>query len=234
MTPLALNPLSPRETSRIAQARLGVDRLPDELSNLISRKAEGNALFAEEIVSFLVERSVVTRGGTSVTFDRTAAATNAIPQSIQSILASRVDRLPSEERLLLQTAAVIGRRFDPNLVLALIDEPQHAQHRLIRSAWRSRISFAATNDRATIVFKHILLREAIYDRVLSGPRAAIHLKVAEELERRSSNVLFERAESLAHHFAAGGNATKALHYTSDGGAQEPERLRDRRSRGLFS
>ena len=212
VTPLALNPLSPRETSRIAQARLGVDRLPDELSNLISRRAEGNALFAEEIVSFLVERSVVTRAGTSVTFDRTAAATNAIPQSIQSILASRVDRLPSEERLLLQTAAVIGRRFDPNLVLALIDEPHS-----------SASSFAAIEVQGLIrhdersgdyVFKHILLREAIYDRVLSGPRAAIHLKVAEELERRSSNVLFERAESLAHHFAAGGNATKALHYTA--------------------
>ena len=208
--PLALNPLSPRETSRIAQARLGVDRLPDELSSLISTKAEGNALFAEEIVSFLVESGVVTRGATSVSFNPAVATTTAMPRSIESILASRVDRLPREEHLLLQTAAVIGRRFDPNLVLALNDEPN-----------RSASPFASMEGQDLIrrdeqsgdyVFKHILLREAIYDRLLSGPRLAIHLKVADELERRSSNALFERAKSLAHHFAAGGNATKAFHY----------------------
>ena len=212
VTPLALNPLSPRETSRIAQARLGVDRLPDELGNLISRRAEGNALFAEEIVSFLVERSVVTRAGTSVTFDRTAAATMLYRRASSRYWPPASIGFRSEERLLLQTAAVIGRRFDPNLVLALIDEPHS-----------SASSFAAIEVQGLIrhdersgdyVFKHILLREAIYDRVLSGPRAAIHLKVAEELKRRSSNALFERAESLAHHFAAGGNATKALHYTA--------------------
>ena len=122
VTRLALDPLSVRETSRLAQARLGVDQLPEALGALIAAKAEGNALFAEEIVSFLLERGVVTRTATGVTFDP-SAVTATLPHSIQSILASRIDQLPREARALLQTAAVIGRRFDPDLALALTEGP---------------------------------------------------------------------------------------------------------------
>jgi predicted ATPase len=69
---LALDPLSARETSRLAQARLGVDDLPPALSALIAAKAEGNALFAEEILSFLLERGVITRSARGVAFDSSA------------------------------------------------------------------------------------------------------------------------------------------------------------------
>jgi hypothetical protein len=58
----------------------------------------------------------------------------------------------------------------------------------------------------------MLLRDAIYDGLLGGQRAALHLKVAEELERRSSNALLERAEILARHFAAAENLPKAFRY----------------------
>ena len=74
---LALNPLSARETFPVAQARLGVDRLPEPLGALIADKAEGNALFAEEIVSFLVERGVVKHDAAGVTFDPAAVTGSA-------------------------------------------------------------------------------------------------------------------------------------------------------------
>ena len=211
VTRLALDPLSARDTSRIAQQRLGVDELPEALAAVIAAKAEGNPLFAEEIANFLIESSVVTRGAAGVTFDP-AAVTAALPQSVQSILASRVDQLPREARKLLQTAAVIGRRFDPHLVLALTDGRN-----------REGSSFAAMEAADLIhrdepsgdyVFKHVLLRDAIYNRLLDGPRAAMHLKVAEELERRSGNALLENAESLAHHFAAAQHAAKAFKYSA--------------------
>ena len=209
VTRLPLNPLSMRETSRVAQARLGVDRLPEALGKLIAAKAEGNALFAEEIVTYLLESGVVTRDSAGVTFDPTAV-TAALPQSIQSILASRVDQLPREARGLLQVAAVIGRRFDPHLVLAL-------------SEGRSRegSSFAALEALDLIrreeasgdyLFKHVLVRDALYDGLLSAPRAMLHSKVAEELERRSGDSPFEQAESLAYHFAADTNMEKAFKY----------------------
>jgi tetratricopeptide (TPR) repeat protein len=208
---LELGPLSARETFRVVQARLGVENLPEALGALIAEKAEGNALFAEEIVSFLVTRGVMVRNAAGVAFDR-AAVTAALPQSIHSILTARVDQMPREARNLLQTAAVIGRRFDPNLVLALTEGSN-----------LETSSFAALEAADLIhrddltgdyVFKHILVRETIYSGLLSKPLAAMHLKVARELEKRSGNALIEKAEPLAHHFVAGGDSPKAFEYLS--------------------
>jgi class 3 adenylate cyclase/tetratricopeptide (TPR) repeat protein len=208
---IALDPLSARETVRVAQARLGVSKLPEELGALIAARAEGNALFAEEIVSFLIGRGVVKQNEKGVSFDPDAVAA-ALPQSVQAILAARVDQMPREARDLLQNAAVIGRRFDPHLVLAL------TEGRSGDGAFFADLESADLLHRDELsgdyLFKHILVREAIYDRLLSAARAAMHLKVAVELEKRSGNALIERAESLAHHFVAGGDASKAFRYLS--------------------
>jgi class 3 adenylate cyclase/tetratricopeptide (TPR) repeat protein len=206
---LALDPLSARETFRLAQARLGVDQLPDALGALIAAKAEGNALFAEEIVSFLLQRGVVTRTAAGVTFDR-SAVTATLPHSVQSILASRVDQLPREARALLQTAAVIGRRFDPDFVNALIDGP--SLQGSFFAAMEAQDLIRRDEPTGDYTFKHGLLRDTIYDGLLGRQRAALHMKVGEELERRSSNSILENAETLARHFVAAGQAPKALKY----------------------
>jgi predicted ATPase len=117
---LSISPLSVHETALIAEKRLGVDKLPEPLAKLISTRAEGNALFAEEIANFWVERGIVRRAANALDFDPIAAAT-ILPESVQSLLASRIDRLAPTYRVLLQTAAVIGRRFDPDLVAVVGD-----------------------------------------------------------------------------------------------------------------
>ncbi len=206
---IALDPLSGRETSRIAQTRLGAKRLPGALDSLIMEKAEGNALFAEEIAAFLLERHFVSVHENVVEFDAEAVGV-ALPQSIYSIFAARVDRLPQEARRLLQTAAVIGRRFDPRVVLALTE----GGDRLDGYFADLEVQDFIHRDEASgaYIFKHVLLRDAIYDRLLSPQRSALHLKAAEELERRSSNALPERADTLARHFAAGQDRPKAFRY----------------------
>ena len=107
VTHLPIGPLSARETARIAEARIGVEQLPEALAKLIAAKAEGNALFAEEIASFLVERGIVRHSAAGLDFDSAAVAA-ALPESVQSLLASRVDRLAPADRTLLQTAAAVG------------------------------------------------------------------------------------------------------------------------------
>ena len=89
--------------------------MPEALARQVTEKAEGNALFAEEIVSFLAERGVLQVVGGKVEFDADAVKA-ALPASVQSLLTARVDRLAPKDRALLQAAAVIGRRFDPQLL----------------------------------------------------------------------------------------------------------------------
>ncbi|HLH49210.1 MAG TPA: AAA family ATPase, partial [Roseiarcus sp.] len=211
---LVLEPLSARETSRIAQMRLGVEQIPEALSKLIAAKAEGNALFAEEIGSFLVERGIVRRGANELDFEPTAVAA-ALPESVQALLASRVDQLAAADRAMLQAAAVVGRRFNPDLVAAVTAAES-----------RGEASFAAMEALDLIrrdpltddyLFKHALVREALYNGLLSRARAVLHRKVAEELERRGGNRLFEIAESLALHYAAAEDADKGFAYLAMAG-----------------
>ena len=127
VTKLHLEPLAAGDIKHLVQARLGVALLPDGFARLITEKAEGNALFAEEIISFLTERGVLRTNAGKVEFDAGVAA--ALPASVQSLLTARVDRLAPQDRALLQAAAVIGRRFDPRLVAAVIDT-QNVETRL--------------------------------------------------------------------------------------------------------
>ena len=112
---LRLEPLPAGDVKRLIQARLGVDALPEALARQVTEKAEGNALFAEEILSFLTERGALRIAAGKVEFDAGVVAA-ALPASVHSLLTARVDRLAPKDRRLLQAAAVIGRRFDPRIV----------------------------------------------------------------------------------------------------------------------
>ena len=108
--------------------RLGRDGLPDTLIRHVIERADGNALFAEEILSFLSQRGALRTDGASVEFDAgTMAAT--IPASLQGLLSARIDRL-ARDRALLQAAAAIGRQFDPTLLAAVAEDGAEVEARL--------------------------------------------------------------------------------------------------------
>jgi predicted ATPase len=195
VTSLTLEPLSPRETQRIVQGCLGVHELPEDLGRLVADKAEGNALFAEEIASFLLERGIVRRTA-SLQFDLQAVAA-ALPGSVQSLLTARVDRLSPDARTLLQAAAVIGRRFDAELLAFAADAANEVEPAL---ATMQALDLVRREKSGDYIFKHALVRDALYDSMLSAQRSALHLKVADEIERRRANRLIEVAEQLAHHY----------------------------------
>jgi predicted ATPase len=118
---LRLEPLPSGDIRRMAQARLGVEDLPDAVARQVTEKAEGNPLFAEEIMSFLTERGVLRIIAGKLEFDPSAVAAG-LPASMQSLLTARVDRLTPKDRAILQAASVIGRRFDPQLVATVVGE----------------------------------------------------------------------------------------------------------------
>ena len=215
VTGLGLEPLSASDIRQLIQARLEVEVLPEALAHLVMERSEGNPLFAEEIVSFLTERGVLRAGERKVEFDHDAVAT-ALPVSVQSLLTARVDRLALQARPLLQAAAVIGRRFDSRL-LAAVDGGSDVEFRL--AAMQALDLVHPDGKLGDYSFKHALVRDALYQSLLTGPRTVLHLKIAEEIERNHKNHLAEVAESLAHHYCRTDRVGKAFSYLALAGAK---------------
>ena len=215
-TTLRLEPLPAGDIRRLAETRLGVDALPEPLARQLTEKAEGNALFAEEILSFLAERGVLRVAAGKVEFDAGAVAA-ALPASVQSLLTARVDRLAPEDRVLLQAAAVIGRRFDPQLLVVTTEFAGDLDARLAAMQALDLVHPEGKSD--DYCFKHALVRDALYQSLLTAARAVLHLKIAEEIERRSGNRLGEVVETLAHHYSRTDRADKAFAYLAMAGAK---------------
>ena len=198
------------------QARLGVDALPEALARQVTEKAEGNPLFAEEIVSFLTERGMLRGTAGRVEFDTNAVAT-AMPASVQSLLTARVDRLAPKDRTLLQAASVIGRRFDTQLLTVAVDDIDDSVPGSRRC--RRSISCVSESQSTDYSFKHALVRDALYQSLLTEARTVLHSRIAEEIERRSGNRLIEVAEALAYHYSQTDHADKAFAYLSMAGSR---------------
>jgi class 3 adenylate cyclase len=213
---LRLEPLAAVDIRRLVQARLGAESPPETLVRLVIEKAEGNALFAEEILGFLSDRGALRADGGRVVFD-TGAAPAALPASLHGLLTARVDRLAPQDRALLQAAAVIGRRFDPQLLAAAVNFGGDADARLL--AMQAHDLVRAEGKSGDYAFKHALVRDALFQSLLTGPRAALHLKIAEEIERRSGNRLGEMVDALAHHYSQTDRADKAFAYLAMAGAK---------------
>jgi class 3 adenylate cyclase/tetratricopeptide (TPR) repeat protein len=212
VTKLRLEPLPMGDIRRLIQARLGVDVLHEALARQVTEKAEGNPLFAEEIVSYLTERGII---HTTVAFDASAVAA-ALPASVQSLLTARVDRLAPKDRALLQAASVIGRSFDPQLLSVAVGETD-VDTRL--TAMQPLDLVRIEHGSGDYTFKHALVRDALYQSLLGDTRRVLHARIADEIERRSGNRLIEIAEVLAHHYSNAGHVGKAFAYLSMAGSK---------------
>jgi class 3 adenylate cyclase/tetratricopeptide (TPR) repeat protein len=215
ITELRLEPLPKGDIHRLVQTRLQVDILPETLLRQVADKADGNPLFAEEIVSYLTERGMLRTSTGKLDFDASAAAA-VLPTSVQSLLTARVDRLAAEDRVLLQAASVIGRRFDPQVLAVAVGETNIDT----RLAAIQALDLIRVEDKSgDFAFKHALVRDALYQSLLTEARVALHAKIAEEIERRSGNRLVEVAEMLAHHYGQTNQTGKAFAYLSMAGSK---------------
>jgi predicted ATPase len=116
----------------------------------------------------------------------------------------------------LQGASVVGRRFDAELLAAVLDEGG-IDDRL--ASMRALDLIHQQSKTSNFEFKHALVRDALYNSLLSDARAALHLRTAEEIERRSGNRFAEVAEVLAHHYSQTDSTDKAFTYLAMAGSK---------------
>jgi predicted ATPase len=202
---------------------LGSEPALDRLKQQVVERTEGNPFFLEECVRTLVETGVVV-GQPSAYRLGSAAAEVALPPTVQAVIAARIDRLASPEKLLLQSAAVIGKDFRVALlqsIAATTDSSLEAVLKALRDA--EFVHEARTDPEREYSFTHVLTHEVAYASVLDDRRRALHAAIVDVMERDGGERLAESVDRLAHHAVRGAVWPKAVAYLRQAGAQAAAR-----------
>jgi len=209
LTTIKLQPLEDLDIRSLAQTRLGVSNLPEQLIRQVTERAGGNPLFGEEVLNFLIEQGALMLANGEAVYDQAVAETS-LPSSLQSLLTARIDRLPREDRALLQVAAAIGRSFDPGLLGEVGGGLEFTETALQRFERLDLVQRESGSSK--YIFKHVLLKDSLYQGLLSQRRAELHEAIAKALEQRNKGRLLSVADSLAHHYALTDRGALAFTY----------------------
>jgi class 3 adenylate cyclase/tetratricopeptide (TPR) repeat protein len=178
-TTLELEPLQAEESATLVEALIGELELPLDIATVLA-KTEGNPLFMEETVRMLAERP---RGGAE-----------RIPDTLQALIAARIDRLPAASRVVLQRASVMGRIFMggalSKLTPELDDVAEALDDLLVRDLVVREVRATISGEHA-YKFKHVLIREVAYAGLSKTSRADLHHAFAEWLGERAGDELLE-------------------------------------------
>ncbi|MFY9579339.1 MAG: AAA family ATPase, partial [Gaiellaceae bacterium] len=186
-TTLSLSPLSDDETARLLAALLDRPVFDAGTQQGLLARAGGNPLYAEQYADMHAERG--------------PTADLPVPESVQGIIAARLDLLPPEEKSLLQDASVLGKVFWLGGVAegrsrAAIEEQLHV---LERKGFVQRATRSSVGDEAEYSFRHLLVREVAYGQIPRAARAEKHQVAAEWIESLGRPA--DHAETLAHHYS---------------------------------
>ncbi len=178
-TAIALEPLGRSESEELLDALLADHELAPDRRAALLEKTEGNPLFVEETTRMLLE------GGTWST---------RIPDTLQAMIAARIDRLPRSEKQLLQRASVIGRIFWESAVAQLLpagEELEPVLDDLLLRDFITRETRSSISGERAYRFKHVLIRDVAYAGLAKGSRADLHQQVAQWLAEISGEELVE-------------------------------------------
>ena len=232
-TQLRIDPLSRENAEVLLEVLLGSDPGLDTLKRLLIQRTEGNPLFLEESVRALVETDALkgVRGDYRLARDLPAIH---VPGTVQAILTTRIDRLPPEEKRLLEIAAVIGKDFPLALLQAVADQAEETlRHALGHLQTAEFLYETRLLPDLEYTFKHALTHEVAYGSLLPGRRRELHIRIAETMEGLYGDRLGEQIERLAHHAVCGEAWEKAVTYLRRAGLKAATRSALREAKVWF-
>jgi class 3 adenylate cyclase/tetratricopeptide (TPR) repeat protein len=209
---IRLQSLSHDESQTLMGALLGGDYLPESLAAEILDKSEGNPFFLEEVL-----RSLIESGG--LAFDNgkwtltTPVGDMRVPDTLQGVLLSRLDRLSEELKQLTQKAAVIGRVFQYRILERIASADNSLREQLATLELSGLVRERGRIPELEFIFKHALTQEVAYQTLLTPARKVLHRKVGEALESIFRDRIEEFAGVLAYHFFSADSWQKALDYS---------------------
>lgn len=200
---IGLQPLSPEETRALIQSTTGARAaLSHQVEFDIERRSEGNPFFVEELLKSAVDRASQPR------------ATNDLPLSIRGIVLERLKEFDRRERGILVQAAVIGRRFNADFVARTLGLTVDSLSPVLARARDGQLIVEVPETLNEYDFRHALIREAIYEELLSSQARNLHQKIAQALEQLPEP---RSVSDLAYHWWKAVDVEKSAHYNEQAG-----------------
>jgi tetratricopeptide (TPR) repeat protein len=217
----------------LLQALLGDDPSLARLTPLLIARTQGNPFFLEESVRTLVETGVLVGERGAYRLARPLESLQ-VPATIQAVLAARIDRLPPEEKRLLQTAAVIGTDVPWPLLQAIADEPDEALHRGLAHLQAAEFLYETSLfPEREYTFKHALTHEVAYGGLLRERQRLLHGRIVAAIEQHYADRLADQVQRLAHHALRGEVWDKAVAYGRQAGDKALARSASREAMTCF-
>jgi tetratricopeptide (TPR) repeat protein len=212
---IRLDPLAPASAEALVGTLLGGDTELGPLTSMLIARAQGNPFFLEESVRVLAETGALAGEPGAYRLAKSVQVVQ-LPETVQAILAARIDRLPPEDKRLLQSASVIGKDVPLVLLQAIADVPEPELSRgLARLQSAEFIYETRLFPEAEYTFKHTLTHEVAYASLLHERRRAMHARVVEAIERAYPEALSEHRDQLVHHAFRGEVWSKAITHLRD-------------------
>ncbi|MGH8067530.1 MAG: AAA family ATPase, partial [Candidatus Entotheonellia bacterium] len=220
-TQLALPRLTADDSLVLVQSVPQSVHLPERLHREIVGQAGGNPFFLEELTRAVGEPSG-------------AAAILRIPDTVQAVLAARIDRLPAAAKRLLQTAAVLGAEVSVRVVQAITETSEATLTDSLQHLQAAEFLYeTGLGTETAYTFTHALTQEVAYGSLLHERRRAIHAQIVDAIERLYADRLLEHVEWLAHHAFQGELWAKAVTYCRQAGEKALARSAYREAAGSF-
>ena len=232
-TQLRIDPLPPASAEELLRDLLGDDMDLHPFKRRLVERTDGNPFFLEEIVRTLAETKVLTgaRGAYRLT---KALEEIQVPVTVQAVLAARIDRLPAEEKRLLQSAAVIGERVPFTLLQAVVETSEGELRRGLTHVQAAEfLNETSLFPELEYTFKHGLTYQVAYNSLLHERQRALHAQLVAAIEMLYADRTTEHVEHLAHHAFRGEVWDKAITYLRQAGKKAAARSADREAAVYF-
>jgi class 3 adenylate cyclase/tetratricopeptide (TPR) repeat protein len=212
---LSLAPLAQEDSRTLLDDWLGPDERLAPLRAQIDARARGNPLFVEEMIRSLVERGVL-HGERGDYLLATPSEEITLPETVQAVLASRIDRLADRDKDVLQAAAVVGQDVPIGLLRAVVALPSPELAASLERLSRAEL-FGPTESPGEHAFRHPLAQEVAYRTQLLDRRRGTHAAIARALLTIHGPAAGTHAALLAHHFDEGGERLEAARWHEQAG-----------------
>jgi class 3 adenylate cyclase/tetratricopeptide (TPR) repeat protein len=210
-TNIRVDQLSLQTSAELVQSILKEGEIVPELRELILNKAAGNPLFMEELTHTLLENGTIRREGDHYLLSKKPSDIQ-VPDTIQGIIAARMDRLEESLKRIMQVASVIGREFAFRILQAIMEMKEELKSHLLNLQGLEFIYEKRLFPELEYIFKHALTQEVAYNSLLLKRRKEIHEKIGRAIEEIYPDRLEEFYEMLAYHYSKTDDLEKAYQY----------------------